>query len=119
MQVKQVNNFSICLDTQGRVRLPKYALWAKQAATATNETRFVYVTDIRTCAYDSFKISVFIPSKHIHYNYIGDVKKDSIASAFAKFADNMPLDAIHAPVWPIYHRDDIGQPKARRPQRFI
>ena len=100
------------------VKLPANALWAYQPAKYPYPARYLWVEDIRTCGYSQFRIRAMDCSTDRIYSYLGDVKRDSVAAAFAKFADNLPLEKICPPVWDTPEEMRACGPKDRRPQRF-
>lgn len=113
--MKQVLTFATVLDVGGTIRLPKYALYERQPATTTQPARFLYVLDVRTCQRETFKVCAYVPATEAAYAFTVNVKTSAIARRFANYAKSAQ---IHAPIWPIYHRDNIGQPRDRRPQKF-
>lgn len=106
LNVSQVNHFNYNIG--GVFRLPKNALVCKQPATKTQPARFLYVLDVRKCAYQSFSIGVYVPSTGENYTFTGNSNKNAIAAAFARYADSLPLDKIQAPIWPITHKIAMG-----------
>lgn len=113
--MKQVLTFSIVLDVGGAIRLPKYALYERQPATTTQPARFLYVLDVRTCQRETFKVYAYVPTTQAAYAFTVNTKTSAIACRFADYAKSAQ---IHAPIWPIYHRDNIGQPRDRKPQKY-
>ena len=113
--MKQSLTFSTVLDVGGTIRLPKYALYERQPATATQPARFLYVLDVRTCQRETFKVYAYVPATEATYAFRVNIKTSAIARRFANYAKSAQ---IHAPIWPIYHRDNIGQPRDRKPQKY-
>ena len=93
------------------VKIPAYALTAYQQATATKPARYVWVEDVTQCGFERFRICCMNCATDEVYSYFGDVKRDSLARLFAKYADSLPLSCIHKPVW-----DNTGDIHACGPQ---
>ena len=120
--IRIVDNYSFTLDEKGNVRLPKHALYMRQQATATAPARYVYVLDMRECVRESFRVYTYTPKTGKRGYYRSFPGRDSVGRMFAQYVLReyglSPYSAIPAPIWPIYHRDNIGQPRDRLPQRF-
>ena len=117
--VCEVTTFSHVLDTRGTVRLPKHALYIRQRASKGRAARVLYVLDMRDTSKDSFRVYTY-QNGTIGY-YRSFPKKDSVGRMFVKYVLDTYGDksqSIPGPIWPIYHRDNIGQPQDRRPQKF-
>ncbi len=117
LELKQAVSFSHSLDA-GRVRLPKFAIYGKQV-TRDKCARFLWVNDPRVCAYTSFRVNAMDVETGEVYSFTVDAATSSIGRTFARYADSLPIDRIHAPVYRASNSDaDTMGPHDRRPQTF-
>lgn len=101
------------------VRLPKYALIAFQEANGVRHARYVWVEDPRTTGEYCFRIRALDCVTGKIYSFLGDTRKSSVANAFAKCADALPIEQICKPVYTNAHDYCACGPKDRLPQKFI
>ena len=120
--VKEVQDFSFTMDVNGKHKLPKHALYMEQAARDNMPMRWVYVLDMRECLHESFRVYVYVPQVGRVTYYRGNPGCDSISRLFMQYVlkkyGDMPYSSIPGPIWPICHKDNIGQPHNRKPQQF-
>lgn len=117
LELKQAVSFSHSLDA-GRIRLPKFAIYGKQE-TRGKCARFLWVNDPRECALVSFRVNAMDVETGEVYSFTVDAASSSIGRTFARYADSLPFDRIHAPVYRASNRDaDAMGPHDRKPQAF-
>lgn len=114
MKIRQTKS----IESLYGVTIPKWALIARQEPTPTHPARYVWVQDVTTCGFERFRIWCMNCATDEVYSYFGNVRKDSIARLFAKFADNLPLECIQRPQWERASDIRACGPKDRKPQVF-
>lgn len=112
MQIRQNLSFVGNL-AGGRVKLPRYALYAYDRAKQV----YYYVHDVRTCAYKEFDIFTYDVMRNTSGRILGRANK-GVGILFANFADNLPLENIQAPEYPRFSHVDTCGPRDRKPQKF-
>lgn len=97
----------------GAVKLPKWALYAYDGERRV----YYYLHDVRTCAYETFDVFTY----DVGRNMSGHIRARAVSGVgvlFARFADELPLECIHAPEYPRFsHVAECG-PHDRKPQTF-
>ena len=79
----QVLNFSYCF---GKIRLPKYSLYEKQAKTETTPARYMWVDDPRTALRQHFIVNFYdLTTNKVRSAYL-DSSVSSIAKSFHDYA---------------------------------
>lgn len=114
MKIRQTKS----IESLYGVTIPKWALIARQEPTQTRPARYVWVQDVTTCGFERFRIWCMNCATDEVYSYFGDVKRDSVARLFTKFADNLPLECIQRPQWERASDIRACGPKDRKPQVF-
>lgn len=114
MKIRQLTH----IETLFGKRLPAWALLAYQEPAPHHPTRYLWVEDVTSCGYERFKIYQMDCSTDRVTFWWADVRRDSIARLFAKFADNLPLECIRRPQWEKASDIRVMGPQDRKPQVF-
>lgn len=114
MKIRQLTH----IETLFGKRLPAWALLAYQPSAPHHPARYLWVEDVTSCGYERFKIYQMDCSTDRITFWWGDVRRDSIARLFAKFADNLPLECIRRPQWEKASDIRAMGPQDRKPQVF-